>query len=1034
MELIDFSGALRIPLIGRRDYLQEAERRMQQGGTHLLYFEGEGGIGKTALLEAILGSSRESAEQGRLAGRQVAREIIDLYHPDVHTPEGLIRRIVAVIGGESFKQTRRILDSLDRARSVGNVEVANERSRTLHRAFPAEFSAVADQGVVLAFDTMEVLEYERDPFQVELGQELPSLSAGEWLLGSFLPALRGNAVILLAGRPGSMRDRLAALAQGKPGLQVQLTRLEALAEDETREYLTTVARAVSEAGAGPAEDDAAERLFDYCGERSGVVHFLAGGRPILLALVADMVAHGWTLPPSFGRTLAELEERGAEAWRPEIESALVVRIQESPTPIGNTIYALAWLRKGATAELLARVMDLRTPDGRWDIDTARQYMEQVARLTLVKVRPGEGRVFLHDEMYALLEKYVLREASRQERDRVYDAVLQYYQDQIEDLEHRIEESAGLSPIFHARFRQACVEEVHYRLFHRPLLGFATYFWRAEEALGGRDGELDMLLRTELLRTVGLLRELGALDPLDPREVDMDTAVRWGMRALFLRNDPEAALQIFARVGELWGRDVESLELARIHLRLYRAVARILRATEGDWPEARRLLQDVEAKTDDILAGPATPPSAMKSLLSWVIAPRSLPEPSVTESRQWRARVLRAWALNYQGYLDRQQGRYAEAVKHYQQSTMLQRRLGMAGLAPTLCNLAYALALLGQSHPARLLAEEAERWALRGGKEYLLALVLNIRALVEEYGDHHEAALRYTDRALRVARGLHAPRMLGLIYQTRARTHRYLLVPSVQDEVRRDPKALAEAVKEANMAVNLLRNNPPDRVVALIERGCLYRELARGLYLLHREVEAVQAARQSQQDLERAAALAGAIDLPDQQALAWVNLAWLWYYAAQTEEADSALQQGYSSIPADYAFPDHGPQPRMAEEKRREEARLSFWSTLGKAEMLRAHIALDRSRQARDDEERSAQVQEAVRHITLSLAYNAHIAQDCFDVTRAEEGLHKRILEDHLSIGELHRYADQVAETQGLQQPTRFQSFLNRMFGTADLWA
>jgi tetratricopeptide (TPR) repeat protein len=775
------------------------------------------------------------------------------------------------------------------------------------------------------------------------------------------------------------------------------------------------------------------RTFDYCGERADVVHFLAGGRPILLALVADMVAHGWTLPPSFGRTLAELEEEGADAWRREVESALVIRIQESPTPIGDSIYALAWLRKGATSELLARVMDLRAPDDKWDLDTAQQYMEQVARLTLVKVRPGEGRVFLHDEMYALLEKYVLREASQAERDRVYDAVLQYYQDQLADLEHRIEESAGLSPIFHARFRQACVEEMHYQLFHRPLLGFATYFWRAEEALGGRDSELDMLLRTELLRTVGLLKELDSLGTLDPLEVEMDTAVRWGARTLFLSNDPDGALQIFARVGELWGRDVESLDLARIHLQLYRAVARILRAANGDWLEARQLLRDVEARTDEILEGPAASLSPMRSLLLWVTAPKTLPEPSQTESRQWRARVLRAWALNYQGYLDRQQGRYAEAVRHYQQSAMLQRRLGMAGLAPTLCNLAYALALLGQCHPARLLAEEAERWARRSGKEYTLALALNVRALVEEYGDHHQTALRYTDRALRVARGLRAPRMLGLIYQTRARSYRYLFVSSVEEEIRRDPSVFAAALKEANLAVNLLKNNPPDRVAALIERGCMYRELARGLYLMHREVEAVKSALQSQRDLERAAVLAGAIDLPDQHALAWINLAWLWYYAAQAEQADSALREGYTCIPPDYVFPEHGSRPKMAEEQHKDEARLSFWSTLGKAEMLKAHIALDRSRQAPGEGEGAQRVRDAVQHITLSLAYNAQVARECFDVTRAEEGLHKRILADHLNIGELHRHAQQVAEAQGLRQPTCFQSFLNRMFGTADLW-
>jgi tetratricopeptide (TPR) repeat protein len=1030
MKLTDFTGARRIPLVGRRQLLEETMHRMQGRGTQLLYFEGEGGIGKTALLEALLQHARESTGNGSSISNCVGRQIIDLYHPDAHTPEGLIRRIVTVLGDRPFKRTRRILDSLDRARSAGNMEVASDRTRALHKVFPRDFATLVEGGVVLAFDTLEVIEYEQDPFRQGLEGDVASLSAGEWLFQVFFPSLKGNVVILLAGRPPGAQERIKALLAASPGIQFQHTQLQALEQDETREYLETVGAAEADLG----DQDAAARLFDYAQERGDVVHFLTGGRPILLALVADMVAHGWALPASFDLALQALRQQPDRAWRGEMESALVVRIQESPTPIGNTLYTLAWLRKGATAELLARVMDLKTRDGEWDLATSRHYADQVARLSLVKVRPGEGRVFLHDEMYALMEEYVLRETSQEEKDRIYEAILQYYRDQIQDLENQIEQSAGLSPLFHARLREAFVEEVHYRLVHRPLFGFATYFWRAEEALGARDTESDALLRTELLRTVGLLKQLDALGALDVRELEMDMAVRWGIRALFLGNDPEEALAIFDRVEGQWNRDDETLQLAWLHLQLYRAVARIMRADEGDWSQARQLLQTVQRSTDEILSGQEPPLSAMKSLFSWVVSPRVFPEPAVTSSRQWRARVLKAWSLNYQGYLDRQQGRYVEAVHSYQQSTMLQRRLGMASLAPTLCNLAYAMALLGRVHPARLLTDEAERRARRSGKEYVLALALNVRALVEGYGDHPQAALRYTDRALRMARGLRAPRVLGLIYLTRARTHRYLLASTIEEGARRDPRLLARALKEVNQAVNLLKNNPPDRVAALIERGTMHRELARVHYSQHREVEAVQSARMSARDLERAIALAGAMDLPDQCALAWVNLGWLWYYAAQTEEAAKALQAGYSSIPTDYLFPSHGPLPKMAEGKKKGEARLPFWGTLGKAEMLKAYMALDQTRAALTKEDRERHLEEAVKHVMLSLAYNEQIAREGFEVARAEEGLHRRIMEDHLSIGQLHKHACQVAQSQGLHQPTRFQAFLDRMFGPADLWA
>ena len=128
--------------------------------------------------------------------------------------------------------------------------------------------------------------------------------------------------------------------------------------------------------------------------------------------------------------------------------------------------------------------------------------------------------------------------------------------------------------------------------------------------------------------------------------------------------------------------------------------------------------------------------------------------------------------------------------------MLQRRLGMAALVPTLTNLSYALALTGETHQARLLAEEAERLARRHGQEHMLAMTLNVRALVEGFDDHHKAALRYTDRALEVAARLPSPRVRGLIFLTRTRAHRYLWGALTQAERLAEPQYFHKALKEA----------------------------------------------------------------------------------------------------------------------------------------------------------------------------------------------------------------------------------------------
>lgn len=1009
MGLIEFTGARRIPLIGRRDLLADAERRVGRGGVHLVYFEGEGGIGKTALLEAILEKSQRGNKADSRAGCRVAQQVIDLYHVDVHTAEGLIRRIIQVLGDWSFQASQQALEALDQARVAGDIQAANSEAQALQAAFFDEFAELTGDGVVLAFDTLEVLEYERDAFQEELGETVPSLSAGEWLLRSFFPALQGNVVVLLAGRSSGLKEALDGLGQRDPHLLIRPTLMEALGVEETIEYLKVIAQAEGKRGDG----DAAARLWAFFGERGPVVHRLTRGMPILLALVADMVAHDWSLPSSFDLTLEDLGEQDEEEWRLEVEQALVVRIQESPTPIGEVLRMLAWLRKGATPELLARVMDLRTSDGAWDVYTATGYLDEVVQLALVKVRPDDRRVFLHDELVGLLEKHVLQKSSQEEINRIHAAIRGYYLDLTQELEQRIEQfPPGLVSI-QAHLRQAMVEDMHYRLRHSPPMGFAMYFWLAEEALGGRDVEMDMLLRTEFLRTLGILQSTDHFIGFIPREAEMDTAVRWGMRALFFQGDPEAAMAIFDQVRRRWGKDAGKLKVAWVHMQLYQAVAMIHRAVGDDWLEARALLANVERKTDEMLGAP--------------------PETPIVRGRLWQARILKSLVLNFRGYLDRQQGRYLEAVQNYQDSAMLQRRLGMAALAPTLTNLAYVMALTGQFSHARLLTEEAEELARRGGLKHMLALALNVRALVEEHDNQHRTALRYADRALEVARELPAARVRGLIHLTRARAHRYLWRSLTEEERKKDPGFFDKSLKAANQAASLLRSSPADRVDALLERGCVHRELARVHHSEGRRAEAWRCAEKSRKDFERASVLAGAMDLSHQQALVWANLGWLYYYSGAVEKIASVLEEAYQSFPREYLFPPRGPIPPMAQKKKKAEATLPYWSTLGKLEMLRAHLALD---QARIDLSRSGnetQLEGAVKHLTLALAYDELVAEHYFEVTRAEESLHRRILQDSLSISALHRHAQQVADDQGLVQPTRFQEFLDRMFGPSGLW-
>ena len=1008
MKLIEFSGARRIPLVGRQDLLQEAERRIGRGGVHLLYLEGSGGIGKTAVLEAILERSQWGGRVETLSGCCVAHDIVDLADVAVYTPEGLIRKIMEVLGKWFFQEAQELLPALDRARLAGDMAAVRQAEKAMQTAFFGELDALSEDGIVLAIDGLDVLDQEHDPFQEELGEEAPALSGAAWLFGSFLPALKGNVLILLAGRSRQAPAKLEQLHRGNDRILIRRVELMPFDQEETSAYLKGVAQAEGRRGNG----DSAARLWTWAEERGGVVHHLTGGRPILLALVAEMVAQSWTLPTAFDRPLEELQRQGVEHWWPEVEKALILGIHRVSGPLGATLRAMAWLRKGATPELLAQLLDLRNGDGTLDLHKATGYLDQAAQLALVKVRPGDRRVFLHDEIYTLIERYVLQESSEDEREVVYGTILGYYRALADDLERRAERPSPATGPVRLLLRQTYIEQMHYQLCYSPAMGFATYFWLAEEALGMGDVEMDMLVRSEFLRTLSALRETEVFLGSIPREASLDAAVRWGARSLYMQRDPAAAFRIFELVRQRWTKHAGKVELPWAHFQLYRALAKARRAKGDDWLEARDILRGVVEAADRTLAFP--------------------PENPVTRARRWRAEIIKGLALNTLGYLDRQQGRYLEAVDHYRDSAMLQRRLGMNALASTLVDLAQAMAMTGQFHQARLKAEEAERLAQRRGQMYLLAEALNARAYLEGLDHHYQVALRYAERALEVAAKLPGHRVRGLSHLARARAYRYLWNSLSETERAREASLLDEALAAATQAAGLLRSSPAERVGALLERGCIYRELARWRHGEGKREDAAEAAHKSQSDLERVTVLAAALDLPRQQSQAWTDLGWLEYYLGKEEGVERALLQAYEPLPQEYLFPEQGALPPMAESKQKKEAALPIWNALGKAEMLRANVALDQALSNSANGHHKELLHAAAKHFTLSLAYDELVANSHFELTRAEEGLHQRIVQDDLDVGAFHQYARQVAEEQGLSQPTRFQDFLHRMFGSADL--
>jgi|GEM_PF-1912105 len=1027
--LSDFTGASRIPFIGRQPLVEDALKRIKKGGAHVIFYEGAGGFGKTMLIEHILQRCREDLRQ-----TLTAEEIVDFYHLDVHTPEGLIRRIIGVFSPEWFGKSRKQAEAIDKARERGEAADVLKQTENLLQVFADEFRRLSDppQGspllprcIVLAMDTLELLEHERDEFQRKvMPVSLPLLDVEKWLFEQFIPNLSGNVVLLLSARPSNVDDRIKKqLTTRRSAAHIQFFQqlLSGFNQEETRLYLSGVADEEERQG----NSDSAKLLRRFVQERLEIAHFLTDGKPIRLAILADLVGHNWRYPSAFNLSLQEAQQLNLQDVLPDMEKSLVIRIQESPSPVGETLRELGWFRRGATAKLLSYTMGAGHDE---DIRAMEDNLNQVRQLTLVKTRPGDQRVFLHDEMYRLLEEYVFSEVEEKEKRRVSEGARRYYQETIEAIEERVRRSPGTSVLLRNDLNQAFLEEMAFLLRHHPPLGFARYFWLAEDALGKRDAEFDAQLRAELLMALADLKK-NPQAALLVEEIDLDIAARWGIRILFFQNDVDQALKVLDAV-QSWRRiETEKIGLSKALLYLYGAIVLIRRAHEGDWNTAQRLLE----QADGIMAELQCRLPGEEQLSSMRYEERDK-----YEGLALRLKVMRGACLNYQGYLARRDGRFHEAVHCYQQSILWQRQSNSRALASALTNLAYALALTGRFDHALMVAREAEGRARHGGGYHALAAALNARALVELLHSHPLTAYRHATQSLEIAKEIESPRLRGLAHLSRARASRYMWKLLSADRKRAEHPAYWDKVLEedADPAVQLLRSDPADRIEALaVGRGPVYREAAREYYdqkllddpnardyAVHR-ARAEEFARKSEADFLEADRLAEESGWPSYRTLAYANLAWLYYYTKQKEKIEKTLDKVYQITPQEYLFSEHSPEPPIARGSGRLKARLPLWNNLGKAEMLRAYMAWDE----RDFEK-------AAEHITLSLAYDELSIGKEASITRGEQGLHKRMMGlKPEEMAELYRHAWAFAKKRGLVQPTRFQRFLSSLYGEAELW-
>jgi hypothetical protein len=897
-------------------------------------------------------------------------------------------------------------------------EVADQRVRTLD-AFNSDMKALtAHQRVVLALDTAERLVYGMAQTTTP---ETQMAESWHWLLQSLTQW--GNVALLLAGRPDETQPLRHQLNETLNRAAIEIP-VEGFSEEESLAYFNEVAQVAQAEG----NHEVASRVAQLPPEARRLAHLYARGKPILLALLIDHLSVAEQVPDllrtPFDEALRKMKS-DPDRVQAQLEEQLVQRLVET-RQFGYTFLALGRLAKGTNAELLAKILDISP-------DETQARLNEVRRLSFVKVRPADERVFLHDEMYALLQRWVYDNPhDAAERDRVAKLVQDYYDEQVARVRQDLDklyapvEVGGKDRLdlprlaeVHARQQALQTELVYYRLRHEPVRGFQRYYRYTREAILSGNTSFYVQLQAEMLAFLAEQDRNGKgraslLNGLERDVVLGEMALQPVMRA-WAGGEYEGALAAANALRQSGARRAAiRTPINEAALNAWEAYALIYLGGEANLNLA---WQKLDVAIESLSASTASTTREM------------------SEAQLWRARAALAFAYRVRGYLKRSRGFMQGAVGDYSLATALWREVNVQiELATALNDMGFAMAELGYWTDARALVNEAFEIRTRFGYRSLAGLSRNTLALIDLREGNYITAIERAERALLLFRALGDERGVGLALIALAEAQRrYSGTPLVPDlEVKVDYLREARDYAREALAIFERRGETIRQVETLIEEGCACRDWVR-----------VRRERPSPRDnierlitegdhaLRRAAKLAGAAILY-RQVDALVNLAWLGFFGGRDDLLDEAARAAEAAIPAEYRINKGSGKPDVP----MDQAQVLLWPQLGKLHTLYGHQAHARYLEAKRTSGTgllASPLLDVAHHYTLGLEYSALYGEDYRDIRRAKDEIHDRLksLQRDFGFKEVKTIARQVNEVE--REFNLRESVMRRFLKRRALW-
>lgn len=947
--------------IGRESILNDVRGWLEDGQFHLAFFSGEYGIGKTRLLQRIL--ELEKKYDGAPA------HLIDLYHFRHHSPEGLARAIFACFENTDNEQYFNAFITargrLDRARAGGDSKAIREQLQALLDSCKEGVKKMsAEGGVLLLFDTVEQFVY---PTGARFAP------AWDWLKGWIGDLPKG--AVLFAGRPAA-----SALFQGFP---LSTIPLDFFTPEESRDYILKVGENLTkEENREPFKSDENE---------ISTLHTLSQGRPILLAIFLELRMRD---PQAF----KDLSEFQTETFEQKVIEHLL-----SQPELGEALRAAGRARKGMDPELLAKIRGIPLRD-------AKGALEKIRNMTFAKTFPDDDRVYLHDDMYDLLDKYVYStESDVAEKQTAAQAIYEYYKDAIKQRNDELKdifdsltqegfEQSKLSPeeyvdkirkIEETRQRLK-TEFIHYRLRNQvekegkrkwfeddPIFaGLKMYYRYGHEAATSNNDEILIPLQIELTNFWLSL----------PEENFWNSFIEGLLLIHEVWIKVAIAQNYWDEVPQL-EKNLESISnLSNDQKSILHALLEIWRGTGFVFGESK--YDDAEKIFTKVL--------------------RDIEKLPVDKRIEWFKNAVTSLAYRQRAYLLRIHGSFENAIEDFKHGLYYCRFLHFDHEEATLRNdLGFAQMQAGkfQSAYENIWDGLQLRYKLAVGHR----IALSHSSLAQHFiaTGAYEEARKHAQYAVRIAGAVGYRRGIGFGNLALAEAARRFAFSA------QAPSNQAEYLREAQDAIEISIKNLGEKariIDANLDQACLYRDRVR--------IETDPAKKKawfekSDEQFKWVANEAEKSGIEYRQVDAMCNRVWLGYFANDMEYAEQAAKEFELLAVLEPYWLKNG--KFVDEKKARENPQL--WSQIGKYYVGCGMLALARWRDEKakrkageeEGEKEKKFLKDAARYMTLGLRYSTEFAEDHRGLREGRRTLRQEIAK--LDADELKRFGSYVLEAE-----------------------